>query len=566
LKPAVAWSLLGASVVALVILMFLSPWNQLVNTVPLEKPPEVLLERARGILADFGYVDDPMDSVWGFQQNYDYLQSLPDEGLTPEQFESLRSTPPAALVFSYRQSPELLVKSSSGSAGAWFTDPPPTRPGMVEISLDPAGRMVEFTAIPSEAAETAETAEAAEADEADEAEGERLIETSISEPDWEVALAAAGLAIEELELVGSEIRPPVYADHTVAWRGSFPDVPGVPWRFEAAGLAGRIVAFKATGPWFEPLTPEGTPVSWKQRVTQGIFAFWYVVVLGFGAVVAWRNIRLGRSHAQGALRFALYFMVIRMAWLLGAHHLPSAAETDLLRGHLAWAAYRFCFVWVLYVALEPYARRLWPRMLVSWVRLLNGRWRDPQVCRDLLVGITASLVQGAALFGLLFAGLPLGLKIPVPGVNFWQLEALRGPMQTVVAILGNHSGGIYDTFFVIFILLLVRLVVRKTWIAVVIMTLMQIFVMISFGGDPRMLIVAGILVAVVMFIVLFRFGLLAVMVYHTVNSLTSGLPLTADPSSWYFGTTLCAIVLLLGLASWGAYHALGKRFLASSEV
>ena len=81
-----------------------------------------------------------------------------------------------------------------------------------------------------------------------------------------------------------------------------------------------------------------------------------------------------------------------------------------------------------------------------------------------------------------------------------------------------------------------------------------------------MLIVAGILVAVVMFIVLFRFGLLAVMVYHTVNSLTSGLPLTADPSSWYFGTTLCAIVLLLGLASWGAYHALGKRFLASSEV
>ena len=38
--------------------------------------------------------------------------------------------------------------------------------------------------------------------------------------------------------------------------------------------------------------------------------------------------------------------------------------------------YRVGMVWVFYLAFEPYARRLWPRMLVSWVRVLGGHFRD----------------------------------------------------------------------------------------------------------------------------------------------------------------------------------------------
>jgi hypothetical protein len=39
--------------------------------------------------------------------------------------------------------------------------------------------------------------------------------------------------------------------------------------------------------------------------------------------------------------------------------------------------------------VEPYARQSWPKLMVSWQRLLNGRLRDPLVGRDVLLGIVA---------------------------------------------------------------------------------------------------------------------------------------------------------------------------------
>ena len=43
-------------------------------------------------------------------------------------------------------------------------------------------------------------------------------------------------------------------------------------------------------------------------------------------------------------------------------------------------------LWIWYLALEPYVRRRWPWLMVGWNRLLAGRWRDPLVGRDLLLG------------------------------------------------------------------------------------------------------------------------------------------------------------------------------------
>lgn len=536
LKPAVAWSLLGVSVLALVIVALLSPWNQMVNTVPLDKPPEVLLDRAREILEDLGYDEEPVDSLWAFEPDEEYRGHLRRAGLTAGRFEELRAGSPTAILFRYRQSPELLVRLQEGGVGGWFDDPPPTRPGMVEMSLDPEGRLVRFVAVPSQA------------------EGS---EPSAVEPDWTVALTAAGLERQGPTPVEPQLRPPVYADYRAAWEGSFPDAAEVPMRVEAASLAGRVVAFQVTGPWFEPVTSEDTPVTMQTRITQGIYSTWFLVVLLGGAAVAWRNLRLGRGDTKGALRFALYFAAIRLAWLLGAHHLPSAAEVDLLQAHIAWAAYRFCFVWILYVALEPYARRLWPHMLTSWVRVLKGSVRDPLVCRDLLVGITAVLVVKVLQFGAPLLGLGLGLEIGIPGVGSWQLEALRGARQTLVAFLGLHSWGIFVTFFIVLLLLVLRFAVRRTWIAVVIVSLLIAIVLFP-GGDPWVFVALTALGLAVMWTLILRFGLFAALVYFSVAQLTNpdGLPLTAHPSSWYFGVTVAAAVVILGLAGWGAYHAL----------
>ena len=58
------------------------------------------------------------------------------------------------------------------------------------------------------------------------------------------------------------------------------------------------------------------------------------------------------------------------------------------------------------------------------------------------------------------------------------------------------------------------------------------------------------------------------MAYFTVDQLTcpTGLPLTADPSSWYFGVTLATIVVLLGLAGWGAYYSLAGSPLRRDDL
>ena len=54
----------------------------------------------------------------------------------------------------------------------------------------------------------------------------------------------------------------------------------------------------------------------------------------------------------------------------------------------AWGrcVYLMCLVWIFYMALEPYVRRIWPEMVISWSRLLAGRWFDPLVGRDVLAG------------------------------------------------------------------------------------------------------------------------------------------------------------------------------------
>jgi serine/threonine-protein kinase len=43
-------------------------------------------------------------------------------------------------------------------------------------------------------------------------------------------------------------------------------------------------------------------------------------------------------------------------------------------------------LFLVYLALEPAVRARWPHSIVTWNRVLAGRWRDPQVASDVLIG------------------------------------------------------------------------------------------------------------------------------------------------------------------------------------
>jgi hypothetical protein len=543
LKPAVALSLLLAIIIAIVPAVWLAGNRQLVRMVPLNKHPAVLVEKAGEILRDLGYNDSPADSLFGFQLNEDYLAYLTKEA-SPRGFDVVRSERPAAILFSYRQSPKLLTKMAPGSLGHWFRDPPPTLPGMVQLTLDPEGRLISFLAVPSEPDEKVEVP---------------------SGPDWAKVFRAAGLDSDSLSEVEPSWIPPVYADQRAAWDGVFPDSPATRIRLEAAAFEGRPVAFRITEPWSLPL---GRSESQSRRFASPSEAFrhpTFVLVLIGAVVLAWRNVRLGRGDRKGALRLALYIGTIRFLWSLGAHHMPDSSEVSILVAHFAKGLSLALVVWVFYLALEPYARRLWPRILISWVRLLHGQWRDPLVGRDLLIGALIGVCF--TIFIHLSRSLPdwLGLEPFAPEVSPLSLEALRGTRQALTAILALHSENVIGSFVNIVFLLLFRLVLRRTWLAAVAVSVVAAFALRPDSGASSVYWISIALLLALTWAFLFRFGLLAILVAMSLVDLLGQMPLTLDPSSWYWGVTFLTLSIILVPIIYAFRISLAGRPLFRSE-
>jgi serine/threonine-protein kinase len=538
LSPALAWAGLAAVVLGTGLVVLLGQKVQLVSLVPIKKPPDALVERAREISRTAGYDAAPADSLHSFQRNEDLVRHLDKAGSRLDTWAPLRRSRPAGLLFWYRESPRPLSRFSSASQGDWFSDPPNNVPGMVQMALDPEGRLNSFTAVPPER----------------EAAG-----VAPSAPDWGPILAAAGLGTAALRESVPSWSPPVYADRRAAWEGVYPEAPDVPIHVEAAAFEGRPVWFRIYEPWTESSSPDRPSARVESRTPDLIEAGTFLAVLIGAAFLALRNVRAGRGDRRTALRFALYMGGVRILWLLGAHHIATEAELPLFVGHLAYSMYRVGLVWLFYMALEPYARRLWPSMLVSWVRLFGGRARDPLVGRDILAG--ASLGVAFALNIRMLQWLPgrFGLTQVAPESNIWGLEALRGLRHAVTATLAIHTGSVLATFMPVMLLLVFRLLFRRTWPAVVLVTLVG--AVINYPSTGNLAVYAGFMVITLslFWVVFFRFGLLSTVIWFSISDLLTLLPTTFDFSAWYAGASLPALILILGMTGWAFRTSLAGR-------
>jgi serine/threonine-protein kinase len=527
------------------LLVGLSSKRLLVRQVSLDTPPQVLTAKAREVIRVAGYEDAPADSLSTFLENASYIRHLRDLEPTPGRWDVLGNGQPSAVRFGYRESPLLLARND-GSIGDWLQDPPPTYPGMVQVALDTEGRLLSFSAVPPRK--------------------EDADEPAAGEPDWAPLFAAAGFDPQAFTPVDPVWLPTGYADRRVAWTGVYPEAPDVSIRVEAASYRERPVAFHVIEPWVRGIGKAAHEQGFWDRVADVVSVSWFAVVLVGAGFVALRNIRLGRGDRKTALRFALYLGAMRMLWLLGAHHVPSSAELDVFTAHLAWSLYRFGLAYVFYLALEPYARKLWPHMLVSWVRLMGGRFRDPLVGRDLLVG--ALYGTGAALITSVMVWIPevLGIRGYGFDTDVWPWESLRGLRHSVAAIAGVHTQSLLFTFMGIMMFLVLRLLLRKTWIAVVVFTVLAMLLFNPGTGHP-VLYVIGVLTGMLLFwFVLFRFGLLPIVLGRTVCDLLLLLPLTFDLTIWYGYVTLLTLFVTVGVAAWGFWIALAGRPLFRDEI
>ena len=83
-----------------------------------------------------------------------------------------------------------------------------------------------------------------------------------------------------------------------------------------------------------------------------------------------------------------------VSWFFGERHVATLWEVALLLTALSWALLAAAVCWIGYLAVEPFLRRRWPEVLVTWARLLAGDFRDPLVGRDVLIGCAAGCVHG----------------------------------------------------------------------------------------------------------------------------------------------------------------------------
>jgi len=536
LRPAVAWVLLMGVIVMVAAAAFWSAQTKLYRHVPLDTPPDALAQRARDILQSAGYSEPPVDTAMGFYSGKDFLRYIEEHDKSKTRWSHLET---GAFVFWYRSSPRPLAALSFFTrapvqGSVWTDDPPLDASGMTLVRLSPQGHLTELIAVPPQVDKPGGPGPA---------------------PNWGLLFSAAGLDASKWQPTEPTWTPPVYSDARAAWTGTLAERPNVPMRIEAAAYRSKPVYFELIGPWtlperMQPYRP--TSGEWAALVIVRVLFF---SVLVAGALLARRNLRLGRGDRQGAFRLAAFvFAAWAVAWFFGAHHVANFDEVPLFIEFLAWGLALPFFLWVLYVALEPWVRRRWPATLVSWSRLLAGKFRDPVVGRDVLVGcFLAPFSTAIERLGVFLTSI-LGYPPPQPsaGPEQWVFLGAR----TIVADVAQELMlAPFVWFALLFVLFVLRILLRKQWAAAIAWVLL--FTVLA-SGDPGGWVSALIFSTLAVFVMI-RFGLLALVANHVVFTILQHFPLTTQGSAWYAGIGLTGILLIASMAFYGFYTSLGGR-------
>lgn len=533
LSPLAAGAALFVFLILLVLGVALSRNVNLIEQVGTTKEAAVLLDRARELAAALGWPETPRDEAWWFDYDREILEYLREtSAIAPAERWRELSSGPAPVKFYYRSSPEPLADHGDGVR---LDDPAPVIPGMLTIELDPRGRLVSFAAVPDPSATG---------------------EESLANLPWEAVLREADLDPTALRPAASPRLPPVFADRRESWDGSYPGRPELPLEVAAASYHGRLVHFEAGPPRERAVAPRENWPIWLLLTT---------LVLAGGLILAGRNLRLGRGNLKGALRVAVFVFLSRAAvWILAGNHPNGAPEAfDALIRQVAFALLVAFFTWVYYLALEPYVRRSWPEALIPWSRLLAGRLRDPLLGRDVLVGGIWGLaaVSLACLRRMAPEWLHWGAERPA----LVSLTPLRGWLGSLGVMTQLAGDAVLLAMILVFLLVLFRVLLRRTWLAEVAWMLAFAAVILAWvrGTVGAPLIGPNVAYAVLLsgslLFLIVRFGLLAAALGIFFGLLVAILPVTSELDAWYAYVTGLAGAVAVALACWGFHLALAGR-------
>jgi serine/threonine-protein kinase len=527
LRPAIAVLCLVIALAGLVGSWF---WEQRTgeqNLVPLPKSPEELRVSARAILASVG-VNLPRSNFYGFWDDGDYWDDWGNKKRSARDWTLLASATPATLYFWYRESPSPVAPV--GTAGRLGRDNPPlTQPGMARVLVDPAGKLIELSVIPPDHVAAADPPPG---------------------PDWAPLFSFAGFNLSEWTPTEPTWTPPMASDLRRAWKRGALTV-------EAASFQGMPVRFVVVPPWRKDAAARNAANGWNVFWMMEIVAGTLIVA---AALLARRNIRLGRSDRRGAFRLAVAYAVLGAVYQVIAP-LEGPGALPILSRNIGHELSLAVIVWLFYVALEPHVRRLWPGTLVAWSRLIDGQFRDPMVGRHVLIGVICGVVATFMFDAGTILSLLFGTPVPPPDGNLMALADARPRLAEVI-------NSVQQSFLLpvgfLLLLLVLRVLFRKPWLANAALVALVVLWSTLFPGSwaERTFFVV---VFIVIMTVLTRLGLLAMCVLFVVSD-WSVFNLTTDTSSWYFPTSVVTMLFFTAIVVYAFVVSLGGQRVFSSSV
>ena len=535
----IAVSSLGAALAALVIFVILGASSSLIEKAQVDKSDEVLADKTHELIQSLGYTTPPADSAYGFTSDDDFLHAVEKSDKPFPHWDEIARSRPSPIAFWYRQSPDTLeaddFRDQTLIPGiVQENDPKPYTSGMINVRLDPQGRLVYLEALPPQKQDSA---------------------APPHPPDWSMLFAAAGLDMSKFQSATPLWTSLADSDVRQAWTGQWPGFNHRPLRVEAAAWQGRPVFFSLIGPWTHAdRMPTSAPGA-SQVILRILLIVAVLMPIFTAAFMARWNFVHGKGDRKGAMRLAILVFALHMAlWIFETHAASFGSFVILLFISIATALLWGGAVWVLYLAIEPYVRRYWPQALISWTRALAGRWRDPLVGRDVLYGVILGLVF-CDLYGLRyhlearFGAAPADLS-----TNY-----LASARLAIGAWFANLPDSIGSTLFLFMLLFLWRRWLRKPWLGAAAFVIVFTAVKAVPADYPALEWPIQMVLYTVLAVGAMRYGLVALAVALFTADMALNVPVTLNTSIWYFTPATLAMASVAGLAVWGFYTALAGQ-------
>ena len=538
LSPAIAGGLFAAVVGLLALTCWLTKYTQAYRLTPMGDSPEVLRARARDVIKDLGYAEPAVDYAEGVNLLPGLVNYIGDNDQSPNRWQRLGSTGPGAYRYWYRQSPRYFEETDFISVDHPALDVS----GMISMYLDTSGKLHWFSAVPPQ--RDSQTSERVTAD-------------------WSIPLRSAGLDIKNFQPVTSTWVPLHANDERAAWDGT--DSQQNKIHVEAAAFKGKLVYFETIYPWDLSLRQEQPRESRGNKALTIMVLIISLLALFGSSLLARRNLRLGRGDRRGATRLAVAYATVRMlVWAFSDHHNGLVGrETNLFFKSLAFAIFSGTFLWLLYVAFEPFLRKTWPGWGISWSRLMAGDYRDPLVGRDLLIGLLIGVAMSA--FQLLSTLTPnwFGIATPLfitPAVSF------LGPNVFFARFESQLSAGLFIAFVCVFLLLVFLKLMRHQMPALItVWIILTAFATLVSQSTLIMVPLISVTTLLAVF-VMRRFGLLALTTAAVVAHLLIFFPVTTELTAWYATDFTIALAISVALAAFAAYTAVGGARVFSAKI